>query len=100
MTLEGKEFLRRFEQHILPKGFVKIRSYGYLGNFRRKQKVNELLQAMSLPPHAPVVKVPVAVRLLESCGVDLSLCPCCKKATLELLYARHAKSAQKQVLKE
>jgi hypothetical protein len=49
MTLSGQEFLRRFDQHILPKGFVKIRSYGYLGNFRRKQRVNELLRGMNLP---------------------------------------------------
>jgi hypothetical protein len=48
MTLSGQAFVRRFEQHILPKGFVKIRSYGYLGNFRRKQRVNDLLL-----PHEP-----------------------------------------------
>jgi hypothetical protein len=27
-SLSGKEFLRRFVQHILPKGFVRIRRYG------------------------------------------------------------------------
>ncbi|MBS1748026.1 MAG: transposase, partial [Bacteroidetes bacterium] len=28
LTLSHEEFLRRFEQHILPKGFVKIRHSG------------------------------------------------------------------------
>ncbi|MDQ3843667.1 MAG: IS91 family transposase [Bacteroidota bacterium] len=100
MTLEGKEFLRRFEQHILPKGFVKIRSYGYLGNYQRKQRVNQLLNTMNKPQHAEVVNVPVAVRMLEKYGKDITLCPCCQKAKLELLYVRQAKTAHRQVLKE
>jgi hypothetical protein len=38
MTLSGEEFLRRFLIHVLPKGLVKIRSYGFLANrCRRKQ---------------------------------------------------------------
>jgi hypothetical protein len=100
MTLSGQEFLRRFEQHILPKGFVKIRSYGYLGNFRRKQRVNGLLKTMHLPLHATEVTVPMAVRMLERYGVDITLCPGCKKARLELLYVRHLKTSKKKVQRE
>jgi Putative transposase len=29
MTLSAAEFLRRFVQHILPRGFVRIRQYGF-----------------------------------------------------------------------
>jgi hypothetical protein len=32
MTLSATEFLRRFAQHILPRGFVRIRQYGFLAN--------------------------------------------------------------------
>ena len=32
MTLAADEFLRRFLQHVLPSGFVKIRHYGLLAN--------------------------------------------------------------------
>ena len=28
MVIDSKEFIRRFTQHILPKGFTKIRTYG------------------------------------------------------------------------
>ncbi|MEJ7677891.1 MAG: transposase [Segetibacter sp.] len=49
MTLQGEEFLRRYEQHLLPPRFCKIRHYGYLGNYKRKQRVNEMLQQMELP---------------------------------------------------
>jgi hypothetical protein len=36
MTLTGEEFLRRFVQHVLPKGFPRIRYFGWLANRRRK----------------------------------------------------------------
>ena len=36
MTLTGVEFLRRFCQHILPKGFVRIRHYGLLSTSKRE----------------------------------------------------------------
>lgn len=35
MTLAATEFLRRFVQHILPRGFVRIRHFGFLTNSRR-----------------------------------------------------------------
>jgi hypothetical protein len=100
MTLSGPEFLRRFEQHLLPKGFVKIRSYGYLGNYKRKQRVNDLLKSMRKPQHPVVVKIPIALRMLECYGKDITLCPACKKAKLELLYVRHLRATRREVLKE
>ncbi len=36
MALEPTEFLRRFLQHVLPRGFVRIRYYGLLANRTRK----------------------------------------------------------------
>jgi hypothetical protein len=32
MTLSLDEFLRRFLLHVLPKGFVRIRNFGFLAN--------------------------------------------------------------------
>jgi hypothetical protein len=39
MTLTATEFLRRFLQHVLPTGFVKIRHYGLLANAQRAQRL-------------------------------------------------------------
>jgi len=36
MTLSADEFLRRFLLHTLPRGFVRIRFFGFLANRRRK----------------------------------------------------------------
>ena len=37
MTLTCEEFLRRFLQHVLPKGFSRIRYFGWLANRRREK---------------------------------------------------------------
>jgi hypothetical protein len=39
MTLSAVEFLRRFLQHILPAGFVKIRHFGFLANRSRRDQL-------------------------------------------------------------
>lgn len=48
LTLSAEEFLRRFVQHVLPKGFVKIRHFGLLANRQRAQKL-QLSRHLLLP---------------------------------------------------
>ena len=51
MTLGVGEFVRRFCLHLLPKGLVKIRHFGFLSN---RQRQTRLAQARALlPPTAP-----------------------------------------------
>jgi len=100
MTVTGEEFLRRYEQHILPPHFCKIRHYGYLGNYKRKQRVNEILAQMHLPQHAAQLQVSTAIRMIEKYGRDAMLCSSCKKAKLELLYVLDSKGNRKEVQRE
>jgi hypothetical protein len=39
VTLRTEEFLRRWVQHVLPRGFVKIRHAGLLANRDREQRL-------------------------------------------------------------
>jgi hypothetical protein len=48
MTLTGEEFLRRFVQHVLPRGFVKIRHYGLLASRGRNDRL-ALCRRLLLP---------------------------------------------------
>jgi hypothetical protein len=57
MTVTAEEFLRRFLLHTLPRGFIRIRSFGFLANRRRTARLalcRQLLEANrplpSLPP--------------------------------------------------
>ena len=46
MTLTAAEFIRRFLLHVLPSGFHRIRSYGFLGNRHRTQKLARCRQLL------------------------------------------------------
>jgi hypothetical protein len=53
MTLSLDEFLRRFLLHLLPKGFVRIRHFGFLANRRRGSFLPLCFAALdAVPPQA------------------------------------------------
>ena len=87
MRLSKSEFIRRFEQHILPRRFVKIRSYGYLCNRNRNTRITDLLKRMKKPLPPPKVNTDFALRMLIKYGVDVHQCPTCKKGRLVLVNA-------------
>ena len=62
MTLDAMEFIRRFLQHVLPHGFMKIRHYGLLSSNSSTpiEKVRELISVVY-----EVVKLIVAPVLLK-----------------------------------
>jgi hypothetical protein len=66
MTLPADEFLRRFLLHVLPRGFVRIRHYGFLSSRRRREFLplcKQLLLAatpIAAPTQAPATAVTVA----------------------------------------
>ncbi len=47
MTLPGEEFLRRFLLHVLPKGLMRIRHYGYLANRVRVKQLERIRQKLA-----------------------------------------------------
>jgi Putative transposase/Transposase zinc-binding domain len=49
MTLSLDEFLRRFLLHVLPKGFVRIRNFGFLANRRRATLLPLCFQLLGSP---------------------------------------------------
>jgi hypothetical protein len=53
MTLSAAEFLRRFVQHILLRGFVRIRQYGFLANRCRAANLTVARQLLTTTPKPP-----------------------------------------------
>jgi hypothetical protein len=47
MTVSANEFLRRFFLHVLPKGFVRIRFFGFLASRRRAHDLPRCRQALT-----------------------------------------------------
>jgi hypothetical protein len=50
MTLSATEFLRRFVQHVLPRGFVRVRQYGFLANRCRTANLALSRQLLATTP--------------------------------------------------
>jgi hypothetical protein len=81
MLLTGTEFLRRFSQHILPRGFVRIRHYGLLSATKRK-----LLRRVQQSFGITVSPVTEKKHWKEICrqhlDYDPDLCPLCRKGKM------------------
>lgn len=83
MALDALEFIRRFLLHVLPKGFVKIRHYGLLGNRNRKillEQCRKILQ-VSYTNHKESTES-WKLKLLRLTGIDLDCCPFCGKGKM------------------
>ncbi len=83
MTLETPEFIRRFLMHTLPKGFVRIRYYGFLANRQRQQRLDQCRQLLGVPPRpnepAPNDAIPAEdAQPQQSCPT----CPACQRGKL------------------
>src|SRR6202795_262401 len=73
LPLSLDEFLRRFLLHVLPKGFVRIRHFGFLANRRRATFLPLCLQLLGAVP--PSQTDPAVSPAQEPS--PLSLCPKC-----------------------
>ena len=63
MTLSCDEFVRRYLQHVLPKGFMRIRHYGFLANACRKRSLG-LIRMQQAQPDQTIKTVEEKPRIL------------------------------------
>jgi hypothetical protein len=73
MTLSAQEFLRRFLLHVLPRGFVRIRSFGFLANRCRAELLPRCQRLLSDKPR------PLASAVISSAPAQPACfrCPNC-----------------------
>jgi Putative transposase/Transposase zinc-binding domain len=85
IPLEAHEFIRRFLLHVIPKGFVRVRHFGFLAN-RSKSLLSKCRQLLDLDPTVPKLsQKSVPEMMLQLTGIDISRCPLCPKGTLVFL---------------
>lgn len=84
MTLGHAEFLRRFEQHILPRGFVKIRHSGFLSHQNKGDRLKAICGQLKIVVPPPKVSLPVEVIAAVKYGMDIKQCSVCKTGRIEL----------------
>ena len=98
-SLPPRVFLRRFLEHVLPRGFVRIRHYGLLASSNvdtRLARAREQLvghrasERISVPPDPErvVTREESLVELVQRlAGVDLRRCPRCHRQSMQLAAA-------------
>ena len=67
MTLSASEFLRRYVQHVLPHGFVRIRQFGFLANRHRSNSLALIRQLLAPEPQSQQSIVTAASKTQWQC---------------------------------
>lgn len=71
VTISPQSFVRRFMLHLLPRGFRRIRHFGFLAPHQKEQALATIRRDLNVP--APVSEKP-----------PLNTCPVCRLGTLEM----------------
>jgi len=86
MSLDVHGFIRRFLFHILPDGFMRIRSFGLLANSCKAKKIQQILGLLNQKPEVSTeVKESTNELMLRLTGIDINLCPKCKTGKLQTI---------------
>ena len=80
MTLAGEEFIRRFLLHVLPKGLMRIRHFGFLANRCRTQKLPRIRRALEQTAEEETPAI------IPEPPFDGYPCPRCRQGTARVRY--------------
>lgn len=80
LRLQGDEFVRRFLLHIVPKGLMRIRHFGFLANRRREKKLAQIRRALKVAESGPAL-----ASQSPTSGAQVNLCPRCHQGALRLI---------------
>lgn len=91
MKLEAHEFIRRYLQHILPDGFMRIRSFGFLANACKAKNI-ALIREILTPHESDALlkqdkkeKESIAELMMRLTDIDINSCQHCKIGRLETI---------------
>ena len=85
MIIDADEFIRRFLLHVLPKGFRRIRHFGFLANACRTAKMPIIRAALQAPaPAATAEPADYRERYAILTGRRIDLCPICGGRMVEI----------------
>jgi len=83
MSLPADEFVRRFLLHVLPKGFMKIRYFGFLANTNKKQTIPLIRRLINSKAELPEkTNETIEEMMLRLTGTDITCCPECGKGKM------------------
>jgi hypothetical protein len=85
ITISAVEFIRRFLLHTLPRGFVRIRHYGFLANRNRQANLSAIRALLGLSHALQHNSSSIEELMRRLTGVDITTCPRCNKGKMRLV---------------
>jgi len=82
LQLRAFEFIRRFLQHVLPTGFMKIRYYGFMSPASSQTREKVAAMVCLANAESPVLVPPPPPALQPRSTPSSHLCSCCQKPLL------------------
>jgi len=75
MTVSADEFIRRFLVHVLPKGFVRIRHFGFMANYQRSLSLELCRQRLGMATVTRAKQIPITGSswLCPNCGGTMNV---------------------------
>ena len=88
LTLGSGEFIRRYLLHVLPKGLMRVRHYGFLANRCRRRRLSEIRAALDAPERSDTKGEDGATsdRVTQSAATSERRCPACREGHLHARY--------------
>jgi len=83
ITISAVEFIRRFLLHSLPKGFVRIRHYGFLANRNRNENLKIIRDLLGLSALPEKETASIEDMMLQLTGTDITVCHCCGEGKMQ-----------------
>ncbi len=82
MVLPAEKFISRFLLHVLPRGFCKIRHYGFLSTRVKQYCLSQIRLSLKMKEQGIKPRFTVKEVLRITKGIDPDLCPECGQGTL------------------
>ena len=101
ISIQAVEFIRRFLLHALPKGLVRIRHFGFLSNRSKTAHLAKIRHLLGLSSTTAKVTIQsVQEMMLALTGIDISLCPYCKKGKMKRMarIPKYTGSSARQII--
>ncbi len=83
MTLDADKFIGRFLLHVLPKGLIKIRYFGFLSHTMKRKEIPLIRKLIDPEATFPEkIKETIYEMMLRLTGIDITCCPKCMKGKM------------------
>jgi hypothetical protein len=88
-SITGEQFMLRFLHHVLPKGFTKIRHYGFLSTRSKGIDLPSIRKALGVKVPSPKEKLSNREVMIATQGKDPYLCPKCQQDDMVVVEVFH-----------